>query len=168
VRVAWTGHRPELFDRPDAARELVARETDRLLTEHGPRLAVLSGGQRGVDLWAASAALERGVRLQLLLPAPPALLAADWPADDAEVLASAVAAAEQVTIFGSDPVDPAGYDARNRALAASCDLLVAVWTGLEQGGTFFTLTAARALGKPIREFRLAPSDYRPLPGERGI
>jgi predicted Rossmann fold nucleotide-binding protein DprA/Smf involved in DNA uptake len=168
VRVAWTGHRPELFERPDLARELVARETDRLLAEHGPRLAVLSGGQRGVDLWAASAALKRGVRLQLLLPAPPALLSTTWSADAAEALASAVGAAEQVTIFGSDPADPAGYDARNRALAASCDLLVAVWTGLERGGTFFTLTGARALGKPIREFRLVPSGYRPSPGERGI
>ena len=168
MRVAWTGHRPELFARPDLARELVARETDRLLAEHGPRLAILSGGQRGVDLWAASAARERGVRLELLLPAPPARLAAGWPGDDAETLLCAVEAAEQVTIFGRHPADPAGYDARNRALATGCDLLVAVRIGLEQGGTFLTLTEARALGKPIREFRLKPSDHRSSPGERGI
>jgi hypothetical protein len=168
VRVAWTGHRPELFDRPDGPRELVTRETDRLLAERGPRLVVLSGGQRGVDLWAASAARERGVRLELLLPAPPALLSAAWPADDATALSSLLGYAAQVVLFGENPADPAGYDARNRALAAKCDLLVAVWTGLEQGGTFFTLTEARALGKPIREFHLEPSDYRPSPDERGV
>lgn len=168
MRVAWTGHRPELFDRPDVARELIARETDRLLAEHGPRLVVLSGGQRGVDLWAASAARARGIRLELLLPSPAALLSTTWPADDATALASLLDYAAQVLVFGEDPADRAGYDARNRALAARCDLLVAVWTGLERGGTFFTMTEAKGLGKPIRALRLEPSGCRPVPGERGV
>jgi hypothetical protein len=45
---------------------------------------------------------------------------------------------------------------------------VAVWTGLEQGGTFLTISQARASKKPVREYRLKPSDYRPAPDERGI
>jgi hypothetical protein len=167
-RIAWTGHRSELFAQPDEARHLVFKLTGDLLDELGPVLVVLSGGQRGVDLWVASAARDRGLGLELFLPAPPELLSADWPPHAAAALSSAVQYAREVSIFGQSASSPRGYEARSRALVEQCDLLLAVWTGLEQGGTFFTISEARANKKPIREYRLEPSDYRPAPGERGI
>jgi hypothetical protein len=143
-------------------------ETRRLLSELGPNLLVLSGGQRGVDLWAAAAARDSGLALKLLLPAPPRIFCADWPLEDADALSIAVDYAEHVRVFGASTAEAAGYDARNRALAAECDLLVVVWSGRQHGGTFFTLTEARRVGKPIREHRLDPSGHRPGVGERGV
>ena len=168
MRIAWTGHRPELFARPDEARALVERETERLVAEHGQRVLVLSGGQRGVDLWAASSAIHHRLPVNLLLPAPPTSFAVDWPAEDAAALAAAIESAAEVTIFGESPSDASGFDARNCALAATCDLLIAVWTARQQGGTFFTVSEARARGKPIREHLLEASAYKPATGERGI
>jgi uncharacterized phage-like protein YoqJ len=168
VRVAWSGHRPELFARPDQARQVVEQETGRLAAQYGGELVVLSGGQRGVDLWAASAARTHSLRLELLLPTPVAAFSAHWLPDDAVELAEAAEYASTVRVFGADAADPSSYEARNQALAAECDLLVVIWTGLEQGGTFFTLTKARALGKEIREHRLEPSGYQPQVGERGL
>lgn len=169
MRVAWAGHRPELFAQPDEARRTVELETDRLAAEFGgEKLSIYSGGQRGVDLWAASIARRHDLPLDLLLPAPLPLFCADWPPDDAAELATAADYARTVSVFGSDAADRAGYDARNQALAAECDLLVVVWTGLQRGGTHFTLSQARTLGKQIREIRLAPSGHRPGPGERGL
>jgi hypothetical protein len=166
--VAWSGHRPELFAHPERARALVWGETRRLLPELGPDLLVLSGGQRGVDLWAAAAARDSGLALRLLLPAPPRIFCVDWPLEDVDALSLAIDHAEDVRIFGSRAAEAAGYDARNRALAAECDLLIVVWSGLQHGGTFFTLTEARRLGKPIREHHLSASGHRPGVGERGI
>jgi hypothetical protein len=139
-----------------------------LQEEFGPELLILSGGQRGVDLWAAQAARDLALRLRLYLPAPAALFAADWSTDWAEALAGAQAHAEQVVVFGPDPHEPGGYDARNRALANDCDLLVAVWTGQQPGGTSHTLSEARRLARPVREHRLDRSPTPQPPGERGI
>ena len=168
MRVAWTGHRPELFARPTDAAALVRAETRRLWDEFGPDLVVLSGGQRGVDLWAALAACDLSLRLRLYLPAPAELLAAEWPTHWVEALTGAQVHAEQLVVFGSDPRDARGYEARNLALATECELLVAVWTGQESGGTWHTVSEARGLGRAIREFLLERSSYAPRPGERGI
>jgi hypothetical protein len=168
VRVAWTGHRPELFAHPSEAAVLVRDETRRLWDELGPDLVVLSGGQRGVDLWAALAARDLELRLRLYLPAPAALLSAEWPTRWAEALTSAQTHAEQLVVCGQDPRHAQGYEARNVALATECELLVAVWTGQTSGGTWHTISEARRLGRPIRQHLLERSAYAPRPGERGI
>jgi hypothetical protein len=60
------------------------------------------------------------------------------------------------------------YSARNRWLAASADLLIAVWTGRAGGGTAETMAFARELGTPIREIRVAAAlSAGPVTG-RGI
>jgi hypothetical protein len=146
----------------------VQEETRRLRDEFGPELLVLSGGHRGVDLWAPRAPRELALRLRLYLPAPAPLLAADWSTDWADALASAEAHAEQVVIFGPSARDSWGYAARNRALARDGDLLIAVWTGQQPGGTADTLTIARRLARPVREHLLARSSHQPAPGERGV
>ena len=138
----------------------------KLLAEH-TWLRVLSGGQRGVDLWAAEAARSAGLAFELLLPAPVEAFAADWSRADARRLRSLERAAAEVVLFGGPP-NEAAYRRRNLALAERCDLLVAVWTGRRGGGTTETIALARARGRPIREVLLPPSDYSPAPGERGI
>ncbi|HLI28832.1 MAG TPA: hypothetical protein VKZ60_17340 [Chloroflexota bacterium] len=167
--VAWTGHRPELFADPAAAAAVVAARAEALCAEHRGAVAFHCGGQRGVDTWAAQAAMRLGVPLHLYLPLPIPLFAADWtPADRAALEATWEAAATRTVVdpTGADP--PAAYRARNALLARRADLLVAVWTGLAGGGTAETLAFARALGRPIEEHVLPRAPYTPAPGARGV
>ncbi|HLH25378.1 MAG TPA: hypothetical protein VK066_22905 [Chloroflexota bacterium] len=169
LHVAWTGHRPELFAAPDAVAAAIIARSRELQAAHGAALAFHCGGQRGVDTWAALAAERLGIPLHLYLPLPLSRFAADWPAQDRALLEQSWAyASEQVV---SDPHGLLGAEAyrrRNRLLAARCDLLIAVWTGLGGGGTAETIAFAHDLGRPVEEHRFAPSGRQPAPGERGV
>ena len=169
MNVAWTGHRPEYFADPAAVAREVGAIAERLRAEHGPALVFHCGGQRGVDSWAADAAERLGVPLHLYLPLPVARFAADWtPADRAALEGSWAYAAERLVVDPEGALGAAAYRERNRLLAERGDLLVAVWTGLEGGGTAETIAFARELGRPIAEHRFAASGRVPRPGERGV
>ena len=169
MNVAWTGHRPDYFADPAAAARAVDGIADALLAEYGPTLAFHCGGQRGVDTWAAAAAERLRRPLHLYLPLPIARFTADWPPADVPALERSWAyAVERVVVDPDGALGAAAYRRRNQLLAERGDLLVAVWTGLGGGGTAETLQAARQLGRPVREHRVAASGRLPGPGERGM
>jgi hypothetical protein len=147
--IAWTGHRPDLFRDPLAARasvDAVARD----LVEHERVDRFVVGGQRGVDTWAALAASTLGVPFTLILPLDVSQFAANWTAEDRAILDQTIAQAAEVRLAG-------GYTERNRQVATTADLLVAVWTQVGHGGTAETVGLARAAGTPLREIVLEPS-----------
>jgi hypothetical protein len=164
--VAWTGHRPDLFRDPPAARAMVHSTAHELVQSEGAT-SFLVGGQRGVDTWAALAAIALGVPFTLLLPLPVADFTADWFADDRMLLERSMAHATDVRVVGSG--EPAlGYSERNRQLATQADLLVAVWTGVPGGGTAETIAFARAVGTPVREILLEAEPHADSKRGRGI
>ncbi len=175
-RVGWTGHRPELFADPLEAERRVhrlAREIKATRVRVGLQeepLHFLSGGQRGVDTWAAEAAVRLGIPFELYLPTGELVFTLGWQRSDQERLFWLMERAAGV--FVADPLGQmsreAAYRERNREVAARCDVLVAVWVGQAGGGTAETVALARAMGKPVREERLPGSGYRPRLGERGI
>lgn len=168
-RIGWTGHRPQYFRDPAAAEAAVQRTADELRREIAGPLVFITGGQRGVDLWAAAAAQRLGVPFHLYLPLPLAQFAADWDAADRAALEQAwAAAAERRVLDETGDFGAAAYTLRNQAIAEACDLLVAVWTGRTGGGTHETISFARALGKPIREVLLPGADVPSDPARRGI
>jgi YspA SLOG family len=154
--VGWTGHRPELFADPSAARAAVLGEARSI----GAKRFVV-GGQRGVDTWAAEAAIELSLPFTLLMPLPFEQFTADWLPADRDTLLKHTKLADDVRIAG-------GYTERNRMVASSCNLLVAVWTGRRGGGTAETIEFAIQFGTPIRETRLAASSATGFVAERGI
>ncbi|HEY2593101.1 MAG TPA: hypothetical protein VGK33_04290 [Chloroflexota bacterium] len=159
MRVAWTGHRPDLFQDPANARatvESIAREF-----AEQPDVRFLVGGQRGVDTWAALAAISLGVRSTLVLPADVDTFTEDWPSEDRSMLEQTLAHADEMQIA-------AGYTARNQYLAQTAHLLVAVWTRTPGGGTAETLAQANAANTPIREIVLPPSPTAATAHGRGI
>ncbi|MCC7104870.1 MAG: hypothetical protein IT307_06980 [Chloroflexi bacterium] len=166
MHVAWTGQRPELF----AAPEIVVAAIGALVIELTPASGVLPvclcGGQRGVDLWAAEAALRAGWPLALYLPLPLKAFSADWDGPWAGRLATAAALASETRVFATEGLS--GYSRRNRALATRADLLVAVLTGAEGGGTAETIAAAQAMGVPIRRLAFTRSAWIPPAGARGL
>jgi uncharacterized phage-like protein YoqJ len=158
--VGWTGHRPDLFRDPlaaaasvdAAARDLIAREQVD---------AFLVGGQRGVDTWAALAAMALGVPFTLILPEDVSQFTSGWTTHERALLEQTLAAAAEVRVA-------AGYSERNRQIATGADLLIVVWTGVGHGGTAETVALARAAGTPVREILL---DAAPTAGSaqgRGI
>jgi hypothetical protein len=162
ARIAWTGHRPELFLSSQAAEQAVHRVAAEL-----PRSSFLVGGQRGVDTWAAEAAHRLGIRFTLVLPLEVEAFASGWTAADRRRLEQTVDWAAEVQVVGGPSVD-AAHTARNRVLATQAGLLVAVWTGQRGGGTAETIDFARAAGVPIRETLLPPSPSARLASGRGV
>jgi hypothetical protein len=147
--VAWTGHRPDLFRTPDAARGAVYSAARELVAEGATHFLV--GGQRGVDTWAALAAIALAVPFTVVLPLDVDAFTRAWtPADRTVLEAHVLAYAQQVRIAG-------GYTERNRVLATQPDLLVAVWAGVPGGGTAETLDLAHQAGTTVREIKLDPS-----------
>lgn len=144
--VGWTGHRPEVFRDATIARarlEAAARE----LVAGGEVEQFLVGGQRGVDAWAAQAAIGLGVPMLLILPIEADAFAAGWSPAERAVLDQTIACAVEVRLA-------ADYTERNRQLATGADLLIAVWAAVRGGGTAETIVLARAAGTPVREIRL--------------
>ena len=144
----WTGHRPDLFRDPLAARASVDAVAAELVTREGAE-RFLVGGQRGVDTWAALAAIGLGIPYTLILPLHPPAFAEGWSPADRELLEQAIARAADMRVAS-------GYTERNRQLVSGADLLIAVWTGLGGGGTAETMALARAAGTPLREIVLEP------------
>jgi hypothetical protein len=85
----------------------------------------------------------------------------DWQSEDRSVLQQTLVSAADVRVVG-------GYTARNRFLAQTAHLLVAVWTRTPGGGTAETLAEARAASTPIREVVLPPSSLAQSARGRGI
>lgn len=153
--VAWTGHRPDLFRNPASGRAAV-EQLARDLVGTGSIQRFLVGGQRGVDTWAALAAHAQAVPFTLILPLEPDVFCQGWTPDDRRVLDQTLTWASQVQVVGGEP--RAAYAERNRRLATSADLLIAVWTRtLGGGGTAQTIAFARQQGTPLREVILEPS-----------
>jgi predicted Rossmann fold nucleotide-binding protein DprA/Smf involved in DNA uptake len=163
--VAWTGHRPDLFNDAavaQAAVDALARD----LVEHQAVARFVVGGQRGVDTWAARAAIALGVPLTLILPLEAAEFARDWPADARKLLELTLTCASEIRIVGGER--QRAFSERNRLLATEADLLVAVWTGLTGGGTAETIALACANGTPLREVLLMPAPRAGSAQGRGI
>src|SRR5262249_12455850 len=106
------------------------------------------GGQRGVDTWAAEAAIELKVPFTLLLPLPVPEFTVDWLPADRDILEQQMALADEVRIVGGDTE-------RDRLVASSGELLMAVGTGRVGGGTAEPMGFARHFGTPVAEIHLA-------------
>lgn len=166
--VSWTGHRPYYFQDPRRAQRAVDREARAFRREFDSELVFLTGGQRGVDLWAAEAGFDAGAQVRVILPLPVEAFTHDWRRPDADRLRRILAQAQAVEVVALETAGGAAHTERNRRLASAADLLIAVWTGLNSGGTWETVQFARDLGKPIHEVLLPRSDRPPQPALRGL
>ncbi|SRR6266567_6742196 len=159
MNVAWAGHRPDLFRDPADAQRAVNAAAQEVVQQGATRLLV--GGQRGVDTWAAQAAVELAVPFKVILPLPIDRFTHDWTPADRALL-------EQLLSHAGDVRLAAGYNERNRLLATGADLLVAVWIGIGGGGTAETIWLARQAGTAVREIVLEPAPGAPQAQGRGI
>jgi hypothetical protein len=158
VVIAWSGHRPDVFRDAVAARRAVER-CARTAAGRWPRPTFVCGGQRGVDQWAASAGLDLGIAVHLVLPTAPDTFARGWQPEERALLDQLVAAASSLTVI--DPMGqlgPLAYDLRNEEVVRRAERLIVVWSAIRRGGTFFTLCAAAGRLVPAEQETLRLSD----------
>lgn len=148
LRVAVTGHRPgDLFGYDLAAPgwQWLRGELRSLLAELGATEAV-SGMALGVDQVFAEVALDAGVPLAAYVP----FAGQDriWPTES-QVAYRALLARAARTVTVSQVAGAQAFLERNAAMVRDCDVVVAVWTGKDSGGTAHCVRTALAAGRPL-------------------
>lgn len=153
--------------RDAAAAQRAVADAARAAVSADPDAQFISGGQRGVDQWAAAFARERAIPYHLVLPLPLKRFADGWLEADREFLTGLLAQASTVKIVDPSGGQPAlAHDRRNELVVRRGARLIVVWTGLRRGGTFYTLCAARQRGLPVAEILLPAAE--PISSGRGL
>ncbi|WP_406196178.1 hypothetical protein OH807_09155 [Kitasatospora sp. NBC_01560] len=147
MRIGITGHRGLTAEVEAQVRRLL----EEALTGEAPgRLTVVSCIADGPDAWLAEVALERGARLEVVVPADryrdglP-----DWHHPTYDLLLSGAAAVHRT---GRVESDEAAHMAASELLVQQVDKLLAVWDSLPArgfGGTADVVAYARRLAVPV-------------------
>ncbi|WP_280362295.1 pyridoxamine 5'-phosphate oxidase family protein [Nocardia wallacei] len=105
---------------------------------------------RGADSVFAQAVLDLGGRLEVVIPSRNYRERNVKP-DHAEQFDNLLRRAESVRVMDFADADADAYEAANKAVLESCDLLIAVWDGRsgERSGTGSVVALAREQGLPI-------------------
>lgn len=138
--VAFTGHRPEGLGDDVAGAWIAIKEF--LLTERPER--VISGMALGVDSFAFDIAVDLGIPVTAAVPWVGH--SSNWPAEERERYLKRLERATEVKVT-SDVQDFAlwVYSTRNRWMVDNSDLLVGIWNGSHDGGTWDALQYSRRL-----------------------
>lgn len=143
--VAVAGHRPRNLPR-DAARYI--RDAIHEVADQNPRVTWLAGGAIGADQIATDVLLERGERVELVLPFDPEIQSARWSWVQRFVQFRQLLRAARVHVV-RDRYDPAAYRDRNRVMVERANLLLAFWNGRPGSGTAMTVRMAEARRVPV-------------------
>ena len=139
-KIAVTGHRPKRILKNEGRiknwiREILEQEKEK----NGGWVSLISGMAEGTDQIAALAAISAGVDLVCYYPYKKEL----GPID--EYFVSKAAEVRYVTKQYSAQC----FLDRNRRMVDDCDLLLVVWDGKENGGTYYTYVYALEKGVPV-------------------
>jgi len=132
------------------------------IAQHGTEnIAVLSSLAEGADTLCAKLALDEGLRLTVPLPMNALEYRKDFSISAAAEFDCLLSLADHVFVVQPEEPLPPGpqrgflYRQAGICLARHCDVLLAVWDGMEMdtrdgAGTWETIKLAQILGKPIR------------------
>lgn len=190
VFVGFSGHRK--LAKPELITRSIDEALDRIAAHTGSPLAAVSSAAIGADTLFAKAAQQRNIPWTLLLPFPGEIFADQkyFPTEtDRETFHQLVGLAAHIHVdpgFEPEHQTKESHDARflecGLRTVEECDVLVAVWDGLEPrgpGGTANIVAYAHKLNKPVlwihastgkceeERFDLLISDTAGLPHETG-
>lgn len=151
---AFTGHRPEKIYGKEAyvitelRKEIIAAIEDGYTT-------FVSGGSRGVDLWAADVVLElqrknKDIHLVCAIPFPG--FDDRWPMDWKKHLQLVMKKADHIQII-DQAYNPGAYQKRNEFMCDNASRIIAVYNG-RPSGTRNTIEYASTQGIPVRLIEL--------------
>jgi len=156
--VGVTGHRDPHPQALPALRAEVGRVFQRLETQFGPPIVVLSSLAEGADRLVAEIAVQRGHRLVAPLPLPVAAYEQDFADDTSRAeFCGLLARAERSFVVASLADEDAAarqdleaaYRRAGVLVARECHLLLALWDGLDTGkpgGTWDIVGVKQAAG----------------------
>lgn len=99
---------------------------------------------RGVDQIAAVTAIDAGVGVRCYYPFPRRF----------SNLEDYVMTHAEVTRFEQDKYSSGVYLRRDRRIVDDCDVLLVVWDGVKNGGTYYTYKYALEKGKKVEVFKI--------------
>ncbi|MFF1905397.1 hypothetical protein [Kitasatospora sp. NPDC058218] len=147
MRIGITGHRGLTTEVEGQVRRLLE---DALADEDSGRLTVVSCIADGPDAWLAEIALERGLRLEVVIPADQYRDGLpDWHHPVYDRLLHGATTVHRTGRVESDEV---AHMAGSELLVRQVDRLLAVWDGLPArgfGGTADVVSYARRHGVPV-------------------
>lgn len=137
MKIALTGHRPE---RLRGHEEEVAAWINEQFKNYDNIELVYSGMARGADQIFANVAIENNI---------PVVCCFAYKKKEHHPEESRIVFKAKQTIFVSERYSNEAYWKRDKYMVDNCDVLFAVWDGIEKGGTWITLDYAEKLGKPV-------------------
>lgn len=137
MRIAATGHRPA---RLRGEEKFIKEWINEIFTQYDCTAAI-SGMAQGVDQIFAQAAIEKNIPLICCYPYRKNF----FHQEEKKILNKAKDIKFISEIYTGNRV----YWLRDKYMVDNCDLLLAVWDGVEAGGTWLTVNYAQKIGKPI-------------------
>lgn len=149
ITCAFTGHRPGRLTMTDGISSRLEQAIREAIADG--YTTFLSGGAMGADLWCAQMVLALKaqfphIRLCFILPC--ANHTEHWPDAWRAVYAQLQTQADMVIVL-SDRYSIDCMRRRNHALVYSADRLIALYDGIEAGGTAYTIRCARQQNRDI-------------------
>lgn len=139
IRIAITGHRPQRIKGQEKRIEKWIEEQIKIISQFYDRVILIDGVAQGVDQIAALIALKMGVQVSCYFPYRKKLYGVQ------EYIAENAAEVR----FIRDKFQIGCYIERDRRMVDDCDLLLAVWDGKKNGGTWQTYKYALDMGVDI-------------------
>ena len=139
IKIAITGHRSQRIKGQEKRIEKWIEEQIRIISQFYGRVILIDGVAQGVDQIAALVALKMGVQVSCYFPYRKKLYGVQ------EYIAENAAEVR----FIRDKFQIGCYIERDRRMVDDCDLLLAVWDGKKNGGTWQTYKYALDMGVDI-------------------
>lgn len=146
---AFTGHRPQKlggFALDNPMRLAIQEALAKKLTELKVKSAI-SGMALGVDQWAVEVCIALGIPFTAAVPFKGQ--ESVWQPDQKYRYAQLLAKAQEIVVVSDEPYRPALMQIRNEWMVDHCDLLIAVWNGDKQGGTYNCVRYAVLMKRPV-------------------
>ena len=142
--VGITGHRPERLGNTWPIVEKWIKEKLKEYKENEGKVSLITGMARGVDQIAAVVAIDMEIGVRCYYPFPHKF----------SDLEDHVLIQAEVTRFEQDKYSPSVYFKRDRRIVDDCDVLLVVWDGVKNGGTYYTYQYALEKGKKVELFKI--------------
>jgi uncharacterized phage-like protein YoqJ len=137
--------------------ELITQDSN--LTDH-----FIGGLAIGVDMLAAECVAftrtftKLPIKLTGAIPFPSQ--PSRWPQHSQDHFQHVCSLCNVVVTLSPDPYHPSKMQIRNEWMVNNSDYVIAIWNGVEKGGTWNCITYARSVGKPVLWIELDNGQWR--------
>jgi uncharacterized phage-like protein YoqJ len=152
--LAMTGHRPPAlggYNIPNPTYDKIREALRNKFQELKPE-KIISGMALGTDQWAAETAMELGIPFIAAVPCDGQ--DSRWPDESKRKYQVILDSAAEVVVVSPGPYAPAKMHERDRWMVDHSDMLLGVWNGVCQGGTFGTIRYAEKQQRSRPEYQI--------------